>query len=166
MRLYFYHYLVIQIFSVVMSETAAEAAASVAMCDNCKCRPVAAEKSKCGWDDWCAVCDASLYASREYIAECDKSHRPRHRRPPHLPFGRQGLVCPCGFFAIHNRPLALSGGKGDLPHMLVTVPVTHSLNVVVCLICDKIFKHHSSAVKHMREHHVHFHVHHDGGAVQ
>jgi hypothetical protein len=148
-----------------MSESAVQAAGAVAMCDNCKCRPVAAVRGKCGWDDWCAVCDESLYASREYIAECDRSHRPRHRRPPHLPFGRQGLVCPCGFFAIHNRPLALSGGKGNLPHMLVTIPVTHSLNVVVCLICDQLFKRHSSAVKHMREHHIHFHTHHDGGVV-
>jgi hypothetical protein len=48
--------------------------------------------------------------------------------------------------------------------MLVTVPITHTLNIIVCLICETAFKHHRHALRHMRLHHQHYHIHH-GAAV-
>ena len=81
------------------------------------------------------------------------------------PLEKNGDVCPCGFFAIHNRPLARPG-KENLPvRMLVTVPITHTLNIIVCLICETAFKHHRHALRHMRLHHQHYHIHHNGAAV-
>jgi len=49
--------------------------------------------------------------------------------------------------------------------MLVTVPITNTLNIIVCLICETAFKHHRHALRHMRLHHQHYHIHHNGAAV-
>lgn len=131
------------------------------MCSNCQCRPIA-DAVLCGWDDWCAKCDAMLHAHQNHVADCDRNRRPR---PPLDPLEKNGDVCPCGFFAIHNRPLARPG-KENLPvRMLVTVPITNTLNIIVCLICETAFKHHRHALRHMRLHHQHYHIHHNGAAV-
>ena len=126
------------------------------MCSNCKYQPVA-ESVLCGFTDWCADCDRSLFAFQEHAVECDRNRRPH---PPPDPLANNRDICPCGFFAIRNRPLARPVKSRSPVHMLVTVPITNTVHVVVCLICDAIFKHHRNALKHVRHHHQHYHFHH------
>ena len=127
------------------------------LCSNCKCQPVLVGASKCGFDDWCERCDLSLYSTRLYDDLCVAN---RHPHPPRHPLSLNGNVCPCGFFAIRNRALA-QPGKENLPlHLLVTIPITAHTHVTVCLICEAVFKRHRSGLKHLRQHHQHFHVHH------
>jgi hypothetical protein len=127
------------------------------LCSNCKCQPVLVGASKCGFDDWCERCDLSLYRTRLYDDLCVAN---RHPHPPSHPLSLNGNVCPCGFFAIRNRTLA-QPGKENLPlHLLVTIPITAHTHVTVCLICDTVFKRHRNGLKHLRQHHQHFHVHH------
>jgi hypothetical protein len=126
------------------------------LCSNCKCEPVAREV-KCGFEDWCERCDQTLFSTREYHTLCDARRVPY---PPVNPVVRYGDVCPCGFFAIRNRPLSRPG-KGNMPqHLLVTVPITEHSHITVCLICEQLFKHHRNALTHMRRHHKHYHAHH------
>ena len=128
-------------------------------CCNCQCRPVAA-RTKCGWDNYCTNCDAALYASQQYFGRAQRECFPR---PPPDPLNNSTAVCPCGWFAVRNRPLsrAQREGKENWPlHHLVTVPLTETVHVVMCLICESTFKHHHNAVKHMRKHHAHYHDHH------
>ena len=33
------------------------------ICSNCRLRPVGSDSKKCGFDDWCSVCDESLWAT-------------------------------------------------------------------------------------------------------
>ena len=130
---------------------------AVQMCANCKCRPVAHEV-KCGFYDWCERCDLSLFSTWQYEEKCDERRFPY---PPTNPVVYHDGVCPCGYFAIRNRPLARPGKENLLPmHLLVTVPVTANAHICVCLICDALFKHHRNAVTHMRRHHKHYHNHH------
>ena len=126
------------------------------MCTICLCRP---KHPKSDFDDLCSECDSSMRASTDYLARCDRAMFPR---PPPHPLGRAQLICPCGFFAVHNRHLARPrAGKENLPlHQLVSVPLSPSAHIVLCLICDQTFKHHRNAVKHMQSHHTHFHAHH------
>ena len=133
--------------------------AIIPYCSNCQCRPVAA-KTKCGWDDWCANCDAALFASQQFFGRSQLEHFPR---PPPDPLSKSTALCPCGYFAVRNRPLSRPQreGKENWPlHHLVTVPLTESVHIVMCLICECTFKHHHNAVKHMRKHHAHYHDHH------
>ena len=143
-----------------ITPAASASTAAVAMCSSCNCRPVAAT-TLCGFDDVCAECDKLMHASQEYAAKCDRARFPR---PPRHPLSRISTVCPCGFFAVHNRPLAPQRqrpGQDHLPlHQLVTVPLTATAHIIVCLICDRTFKRHRQAVQHMLKHHQHFHDHH------
>ena len=126
------------------------------ICSNCKCQPVASIV-KCGFDDWCERCDESLFSTREYHDRCNAKRFPP---PPVNPVVHNAGVCPCGFFAIRNRPLA-HPGKENLPlHLLVTVPISANSHVVLCLLCESIFKRHRNALKHLRLHHQHYHQHH------
>ena len=135
---------------------AARLSEEAAMCTNCKCRPVA-DAVLCGWTDWCADCDASLHRHQEHVVKCDKLRVPR---PPPDPFNHNRDLCPCGWFAIRNRPLQRAGKENMPLHMLVTVPITSTLHIIVCLICESTFKHHHNAVRHVQRHHLHYHHHH------
>lgn len=126
------------------------------ICSNCKCQPVAQEV-KCGFTDWCKRCDLSLYSTRQYQDKCDELRFPY---PPTNPAVHNDDVCPCGYFAIRNRPLARPGTNLLPMHLLVTIPITANAHITVCLICDALFKHHRNAVVHMRRHHKHYHDHH------
>ena len=132
--------------------------AEVIMCSNCKCRPVAVS-TLTGFDDWCSKCDESLHATSLFHERCDHDGGPR----PHMHhIADTSAVCPCGWFAIRNRPLARPG-KENLPvHMIITIPITDTMHIIVCLICDKVFKHHRDAMKHLKKHHTHYHAHHGG----
>ena len=124
-------------------------------CTNCKCRLI---DGKDGFDDWCASCNTAQNASLEYNAKCDRQRFPR---PPQDPLARNSTICPCGFFAVRHRPLPRPGKENKPVHMMVTVPITEHTCIVVCLICEKIFKHHRNAVVHLRTHHAHYHDHHE-----
>ena len=142
---------------LVADDVPIQASDVVQMCNNCKCRPVAREV-KCGFIDWCDRCDLSLFSTWQYESKCDAQRFPY---PPINPVVYNDGVCPCGYFAIRNRPLARPGQENLLPmHLLVTIPVTAKSHISVCLICDALFKHHRHAVTHMRRHHKHYHDHH------
>ena len=145
-------------FAEAESAASEPAVNATKMCTNCHCRPVATQV-KCGFDDVCSNCDLEMFTSQEYAAKCDRARFPRP--PPHH-IRRNDEVCPCGFFAIRHRPLARTRpGKENLPlHQLVTVPLTATAHIIICLICEQTFKHHRNAVKHMQMHHTHFHSHH------
>ena len=142
--------------SAIAPGASVSTAAVANMCSSCNCRPVAAA-TLCGFDDWCAECDLLMHASQEYVVQCDRARFPR---PPRHPLARISTVCPCGFFAIHNRPLAplrQRPGQDHLPlHQLVTVQLTATGHITVCLICDCEFNHHCMALQHMLRHHPHF----------
>jgi hypothetical protein len=126
------------------------------VCSNCQCQPVALTV-KCGFDDWCERCDLALFATRQYEDRCLANRFPP---PPVNPVVYHDGICPCGFFAIRNRPLA-HPGNGPLPlHALVTVPLTANTCITMCLICESVFKRHRNAVRHLRQHHQHYHMHH------
>jgi hypothetical protein len=127
------------------------------LCSNCMCQPVASAAVKCGFTDWCKRCDDSLFATQDYMDLCDRRHLPP---PPVSPLKHNGEVCPCGFFAIRNRPLARPGKENMPLHLLVTVPITANSHITVCLICDQLFKHHRNGLAHLRRHHSHYHEHH------
>jgi|LauGreDrversion4_2_1035121.scaffolds.fasta_scaffold185946_1 hypothetical protein len=130
----------------------------IQFCSNCKCQP-AASGGKCGFEDWCQRCDLSLWSTRQYEDFCLHNRIPP---PPVHPLGKNDSICPCGFFAIRNRPLAQSGTtENSLPmHLLVTIPITATAHITVCLVCEQLFKHHRNALAHLRRHHQHYHVHH------
>ena len=125
------------------------------MCSNCGCLPVATVV-KCGFDDWCKRCDDSLFSTRSYSDVCDRQRMPP---PPVNPVCYNDRVCPCGFFAIRNRPLR-QPGKSLPQHLLVTVPITANTHIIICLICEQLFKHHRNGLMHLRRHHQHYHEHH------
>ena len=132
------------------------AIATASMCTNCLCRPI---HSNSMFDDWCAECDLAQRTAQEWGERCVRARLPR---PPPHPIGHGNLVCPCGFFAIRHRPLARPRpGKENLPlHQLVTVPLSSTAHIILCLICERTFKHHRHAVQHLQSHHTHFHEHH------
>ena len=133
-----------------------DAIATVSMCSKCHCRPTHPNSM---FDDWCAECDLEQRASQEYVERCVRAGLPR---PPLHPVRHGDLICPCGFFAIRNKPLARPRqGKDNWPlHQLVTVPLSDTAHIVMCLICEQTFRHHRKALKHVRTHHAHFHAHH------
>ncbi len=127
------------------------------LCSNCMCQPVASVV-KCGFTDWCMRCDDSLFSTQEFVDLCDRRHLPP---PPVSPLTRNRDVCPCGFYAVRNRPLGRPGKENMPLHMLVTVPITGNSHITVCLICEQLFKHHRNGLKHLRSHHSHYHSHHN-----
>ena len=134
-----------------------EPAVVLPLCSNCMCQPVASVV-KCGFKDWCKRCDDSLFSTQEYSDLCDRRHLPP---PPVSPMKHNDGVCPCGFYAIRNRPLARPGKENMPLHLLVTVPITGNSHIPVCLICEQLFKHHRNGLAHLRRHHAHYHDHHD-----
>jgi len=141
---------------IAMAEPTVSAPAELLMCSKCLCRPTHPNSM---FDDWCADCDLEQQASQEYVERCVRAGLPR---PPVHPIRHSNLICPCGFFAVRNKPLARrSSGQDHLPvHMIVTVPLSDTAHIFFCLICEKTFKHHHHALKHVRSHHAHFHAHH------
>jgi hypothetical protein len=140
---------------------------SVPKCSNCKRNPIIA-KGLCLFDDWCAECDASLHASQFnkdilerpcFAGVPGDSIRARFSRPPPNPLRRAKLLCPCGLFAISIKPLSRPRpGKENLPlHRLVTVPLSSTAHIIMCLVCELTFKHHRNAIKHMHSHHTNIH---------
>lgn len=146
----------------------AEPAPSEPKCSNCHRNPVVAP-GLCLFDDWCAECDASLHASQFdkdiierpcFAGAPGSSIRTRFPRPPPNPLGfkpKTKLLCPCGFCAISIKPLSSPRpGKENRPlHRLVTVPLSSTAHIIMCIVCEATFKHHRNAVKHMHSHRSH-----------
>jgi hypothetical protein len=151
-----YHFICLVFYSGSLMSSTLTLSSTAALCSNCKCQPIGTDL-KCGFDDWCQRCDDSLHLTRNYSDLCDRRRFPQ---PPVNPVVNNSGVCPCGFFAIRNRPLGAPAKEPMPVHLLVTVPITVNTHITICLICEQLFKHHRNALEHLRRHHKHYHEHH------
>jgi len=133
----------------------------MSICWRCKCRP-AALSTLTGFDDECTACDASVHVTTEFMRECRRLRRPQ---VPMHPICDNKDVCECGWLAIRNRAPPREGPDKLPQHMIVTIPITAKMHIIVCLICNTVFKHHSNAVKHFRQQHIPYHAHRVGGVA-
>lgn len=109
------------------------------MCGNCHERPVAGVV-KCGFLDWCTVCDDALYSTR---LKTSKQHTHVAGRHP-----TTSVFATIQIYTTHNvytqtgfgtarlcNPLARPGKENVAQHMLVAIPVTNALEIILCLKC-------------------------------